>query len=182
VDLKALYRIELGLASKGHPPSENPIFCQLGIHLHLWMAWIILLTGIPQFVLIPAPVTTTTLRDFPKSSAICCRSRAQPAVTCCVGIVKIHSFYLSFLLVDVFNVSYRYHMQSSCALQATSPLKASIFEVTNKGLAHQIQLRVMGFQHFMKQVLCLCGALAVLWCPCLTASRSESPAGVVPLI
>lgn len=54
----------------------------------------VLLTGIPQLVLIPAPVTTMTLRDFPKLSAICCSSRTEPALTCRVGIVAAHNLPL----------------------------------------------------------------------------------------
>ena len=44
------------------------------------------LTGMPQFVLIPAPVTTTTFFDLPNVSAISCSCRSQPGPTLMVGI------------------------------------------------------------------------------------------------
>ena len=47
------------------------------------------LTGMPQFVLIPAPVTTTTFLDFPSVSAISCSARPDPGPTLMVGIVSV---------------------------------------------------------------------------------------------
>lgn len=44
-------------------------------------------TGIPTFVLIPAPVTTTTFLDFARMSAISCNSAAEVGKTLIVGIV-----------------------------------------------------------------------------------------------
>jgi len=58
------------------------------------------LTGIPQFVLIPAPVTTMTFFDFPSTSAISCSSRAEPGETLMVGIVP--SATKPFSLADLF--------------------------------------------------------------------------------
>lgn len=46
-----------------------------------------ILTGIPELVLIPAPVTTTTFRDFRRASATVCRSSGELDSTCVVGMV-----------------------------------------------------------------------------------------------
>ena len=46
-----------------------------------------MLTGIPELVLIPAPVTTTTLRDFSRASATVCKSSGELDSTWVVGIV-----------------------------------------------------------------------------------------------
>lgn len=43
-------------------------------------------TGMPEFVLMPAPVMTTTLRDFPRVSATACRESKHPGVIWTVGI------------------------------------------------------------------------------------------------
>ena len=40
----------------------------------------------PELVLMPAPVTTTTLRDLSKESATSCSSSAQAGSICCVGM------------------------------------------------------------------------------------------------
>jgi len=43
----------------------------------------------PEFVLMPAPVTTTTLRDFSRASAMSCSSSVESGDTCCVGIAPV---------------------------------------------------------------------------------------------
>ena len=45
------------------------------------------LTGMPEFVLIPAPVTTTTFFALYSEFAMSCSSRADSGVTCTVGIL-----------------------------------------------------------------------------------------------
>jgi hypothetical protein len=57
------------------------------VHIRL-RAVCALLTGIPQFVLIPAPVTTTTFLDFAIISAISCSSRPEPDPTWIVGMAS----------------------------------------------------------------------------------------------
>jgi hypothetical protein len=47
------------------------------------------LTGIPQFVLIPAPVTTITFFDFPNVSATSCMCRSAPGRTLIVGMAPL---------------------------------------------------------------------------------------------
>jgi hypothetical protein len=49
------------------------------------------LTGIPQLVLIPAPVTTTTFLDFPRASAINCSSWLESGPTLIVGMMLIYT-------------------------------------------------------------------------------------------
>ena len=44
-------------------------------------------TGMPELVLMPAPVTTTTLRAFQSAFAISCNNGSQPGSTWVVGIV-----------------------------------------------------------------------------------------------
>jgi hypothetical protein len=44
------------------------------------------LTGMPQFVEIPAPVMTTTFLDFDRASAISCSCSSQAEETFVVGI------------------------------------------------------------------------------------------------
>jgi hypothetical protein len=41
----------------------------------------------PELVLMPAPVMTTTLRDFHSAFAMSCSNGSQPGSTCVVGIV-----------------------------------------------------------------------------------------------
>ena len=45
-----------------------------------------LLTGMPEFVLIPAPVMTTTLRAFQRELAMSWSSGAEPGSTWVVGM------------------------------------------------------------------------------------------------
>jgi hypothetical protein len=45
------------------------------------------LTGIPELVLMPAPVITTTFLAFHSVFAISCSSGSQPGSTCVVGIL-----------------------------------------------------------------------------------------------
>jgi hypothetical protein len=45
------------------------------------------LTGIPELVLMPAPVMTTTLRAFHKAFAMSCSNGSQPGLTWVVGIL-----------------------------------------------------------------------------------------------
>lgn len=44
-------------------------------------------TGMPELVLMPAPVITTTFRAFHRVFAISCSKGSQPGSTCVVGIV-----------------------------------------------------------------------------------------------
>lgn len=48
---------------------------------------LIQLTGIPEFVLMPAPVTTTTFFAFNKALAIAWSCSSEAGVTCVVGIL-----------------------------------------------------------------------------------------------
>lgn len=79
-------RIVLGLTSIIHFLNESPIVLSTNpVRRHHSVC--AQLTGIPQFVLIPAPVTTTTLLDFPNLSAISCSSWPDPGPTLMVGIL-----------------------------------------------------------------------------------------------
>jgi hypothetical protein len=87
VDSARLRRTELESRSTGHVLIENPNTMSIKVHIRL-RAVCALLTGIPQFVLIPAPVTTTTFLDFAIISAISCSSRPEPDPTWIVGMAS----------------------------------------------------------------------------------------------
>lgn len=76
-------RTGLGSRNKAHLQSGSP---DSGL-IQALFRYCVELTGIPQFVLIPAPVTTTTFRDLPKVSAMSCSSSSESGVTLIVGII-----------------------------------------------------------------------------------------------
>jgi len=82
-------RTEPGSRSRAHPLSGSP---DLGLDTD-GLQDCAGLTGIPQFVLIPAPVTTTTFRDFPKVSAMNCSSSSEFGETLIVGIIAMCTIY-----------------------------------------------------------------------------------------
>jgi hypothetical protein len=69
------------------------------------------LTGIPELVLMPAPVTTTTFFALNKALAMSCKCRSHSGLTCMVGI-----FSMIFSLVRGFGVGLEGEESSSfCA-------------------------------------------------------------------
>lgn len=73
------------LKSTGHSRSENPDLCvNEGLNGH---SNDLRLTGMPEFVLIPAPVTTMIFFDRSTDSATCCRSSSESGRTSMVGML-----------------------------------------------------------------------------------------------
>ncbi len=49
----------------------------------------------PEFVLIPAPVTTMTFLDFQSESSIVCSTRLEAGVTWTVGILAAYRYTMA---------------------------------------------------------------------------------------
>lgn len=79
------HRIVLESMNTIHSLSENPaVFVSIETNTYLG----VIHTGIPQLVLIPAPVTTTTFFDLPIASAISCNPEKESGPTLVVGILS----------------------------------------------------------------------------------------------
>lgn len=81
-----LRRIELVLTSTAHSPSGSPVKVVSNACMEEGGRRDIR-TGMPELVLMPAPVMTTTLRDFHNVLAISCRKASEPGSTWVVGIL-----------------------------------------------------------------------------------------------
>jgi hypothetical protein len=83
-----LSRVELGLDQRVQAILGAEVLETVsGGTLAIWGGQGTRRTGIPELVLMPAPVMTTTLRDFHSAFAMSCSNGSQPGSTCVVGIV-----------------------------------------------------------------------------------------------
>ena len=76
-----------GLTNTSHSQNGSPATRSAGSTWELGEAGSARHTGMPELVLMPAPVTTTTLRAFQSAFAISCNNGSQPGSTWVVGIV-----------------------------------------------------------------------------------------------
>lgn len=83
MDSARQHRTGLVSMNTDHFQTENP--ANVNISSASWQCD--QLTGMPQLVLIPAPVITITFFDFPSASAICCSSRSAHGPTSMVGMM-----------------------------------------------------------------------------------------------
>lgn len=83
------HRTGPGSGNKGHSRSESPaVMLAHTAPVIASPCRTRVLTGIPEFVLMPAPVTTTTFLALCSALAMSCKSRSDPGVTWTVGILE----------------------------------------------------------------------------------------------